>query len=321
MIGNLSLSLVIVEQNLLKDEPWAFDDLGRNAVQGALREVVLAVRRSIPTSGEVEGLEPGDVEWLRKAIPHANTFAAGRTDGSRVRLEAHNARIDRILSALSAVPGRIDLEEAAAAPHADRGVEEPGLGWKLSDKAKAEIDAIEEAQRQGARNAHNIIVGAAHPLPSTALAAANQNPSDVKPPVVGESWDPQCSHCASRYSTRWEKAEHEWLVHGVPRTEPLPVFGGAQTCGKDRQPCYVGADTDDAHWRCGTVQCGLATPSPREAGLREALESGFCTTTSWGNPDPEKRKAAYQVEFRGGDAVDKLHRLDDAVRAIMGSAR
>lgn len=27
-------------------------------------------------------------------------------------------------------------------------------------------------------------------------------------------------------------------------------------CSKDGKPCYVGAGTNDAHWRCGTSQCG-----------------------------------------------------------------
>lgn len=27
-------------------------------------------------------------------------------------------------------------------------------------------------------------------------------------------------------------------------------------CHKDGRPCYVGKGTDDAHFRCGTVQCG-----------------------------------------------------------------
>ncbi len=29
-------------------------------------------------------------------------------------------------------------------------------------------------------------------------------------------------------------------------------------CPSDDLPCYVGQGTDDAHWRCGTVQCGKA---------------------------------------------------------------
>lgn len=29
------------------------------------------------------------------------------------------------------------------------------------------------------------------------------------------------------------------------------------TCVKDGQPCFVGRGTDDAHFRCGTVQCGM----------------------------------------------------------------
>lgn len=32
-------------------------------------------------------------------------------------------------------------------------------------------------------------------------------------------------------------------------------------CSRDGQPCYVGADTDDAHYRCGTVQCGFKSAS------------------------------------------------------------
>lgn len=29
-----------------------------------------------------------------------------------------------------------------------------------------------------------------------------------------------------------------------------------QICTWDKKPCYVSVDTDDAHWRCGTIQCG-----------------------------------------------------------------
>jgi trimethylamine:corrinoid methyltransferase-like protein len=28
-------------------------------------------------------------------------------------------------------------------------------------------------------------------------------------------------------------------------------------CARDGAPCYVGAGTDDAHYRCGTSACGV----------------------------------------------------------------
>lgn len=31
---------------------------------------------------------------------------------------------------------------------------------------------------------------------------------------------------------------------------------GTDRCVGDGKPCYVGANTDDAHWRCGTSGCG-----------------------------------------------------------------
>jgi hypothetical protein len=62
-------------------------------------------------------------------------------------------------------------------------------------------------------------------------------------------------------------------------------------------------------------------PTPSGDGLVEALATGFHTTTSIGNPDPDKRRAYYQVEFTGGDAVHKLHRFEDAMRALRGVGR
>jgi hypothetical protein len=32
--------------------------------------------------------------------------------------------------------------------------------------------------------------------------------------------------------------------------------GPPSLCVGDKRPCYVGRWTDDAHWRCGTSQCG-----------------------------------------------------------------
>jgi hypothetical protein len=52
--------------------------------------------------------------------------------------------------------------------------------------------------------------------------------------------------------------------HAAPDSRPNVDLPGKsqttiQTCLHDGAPCYVGAGTDDAHWRCGTVQCGSAS--------------------------------------------------------------
>ncbi|RAK52094.1 hypothetical protein [Phenylobacterium deserti] len=54
MLGNLSLSVAIVEQNLLQQRPWRFDAQGQAAVQSALREVLAALHSPAPTNAGVE---------------------------------------------------------------------------------------------------------------------------------------------------------------------------------------------------------------------------------------------------------------------------
>src|ERR1700692_1913170 len=43
----------------------------------------------------------------------------------------------------------------------------------------------------------------------------------------------------------------------------------AEICHKDHMPCYAGMGLD-AHWRCGTVQCG---PPPDGDAVRRHLDS------------------------------------------------
>ena len=72
--------------------------------------------------------------------------------------------------------------------------------------------------------------------------------------------EPVCGHC-----------RRPWRVLGAygndccaEDREETP----ASCCTIDRQPCYVGKGTMDAHYRCGTVQCGAKSPvDPKEIGL------------------------------------------------------
>jgi hypothetical protein len=88
------------------------------------------------------------------------------------------------------------------------------------------------------------------------------------------------------YTFQWSENRHEYIAEHNARidrllqalasispeegTGPVPIFGGAQVCGKDDQACYVGRDTDDARWRCGTVACGALAPGTQVQ--REAVE-------------------------------------------------
>lgn len=60
------------------------------------------------------------------------------------------------------------------------------------------------------------------------------------------------------------------------RDIPIQVFGGAQVCGHDGQPCYVGLGTNDAHWRCGTSACRRRGPGYKIGhDNREAVRTWF----------------------------------------------
>lgn len=59
-------------------------------------------------------------------------------------------------------------------------------------------------------------------------------------------------------------------------------------CMRDNLPCYVSAGTPDAHWRCGTVQCGGVT----EAKLRFMCEQ----LREWGGVPEDEIRRIYEAE-------------------------
>lgn len=52
-----------------------------------------------------------------------------------------------------------------------------------------------------------------------------------------------------------------------PSAAPVPP----DTCKHDGLPCYVSAGTDEAHWRCGTVQCAAPAPVSQDAEARAQI--------------------------------------------------
>lgn len=64
----------------------------------------------------------------------------------------------------------------------------------------------------------------------------------------------------------WERAKAVLAAaSGQHERKPAPgPVDASDICAHDDKPCYVGADTDDAHWRCGTSSC--RHPSPLSDG-------------------------------------------------------
>lgn len=50
--------------------------------------------------------------------------------------------------------------------------------------------------------------------------------------------------------------------------------GPPAICHKDGRPCYVGRGTDDAHWRCGTIQCKAPSRAQEALDAAELEERG-----------------------------------------------
>ena len=60
----------------------------------------------------------------------------------------------------------------------------------------------------------------------------------------------------------------EWLhekIEADPDDAECEARPGSERCAGDGKPCYVGAGTEDAHWRCGTSGCGSDYLAGRKA--------------------------------------------------------
>lgn len=86
-------------------------------------------------------------------------------------------------------------------------------------------------------------------------------------------------------------------------------------CKNDGKPCHVGGGTDDAHWRCGTVQCGLAQSpttgrkNPAEPARHHALERLRLVATDRG-------PLYAHTPIAGGEAAHILAEIERLRRAL-----
>ena len=89
-------------------------------------------------------------------------------------------------------------------------------------------------------------------------------PATLAPPRY--SYDPECLELARRFGVtdaaaedlaqRIQDAVEMWFVG---RNEDCALV---ELCKHDGKPCHVSADTEDAHWRCGTSACRAIVGAP-----------------------------------------------------------
>lgn len=161
----------------------------------------------------------------------------------------------------------------------------------------------------------------APPLPSVAGSpdAADEWMASALPDLIEEAVDRLSRGFI--YSLTPEGREYWWAIHqrlhdmaaqkraDLATKQDAAVAG--EVCPGDGKPCYVGG-VDDAHHRCGTVQCGRPSPNPwremaRElaGALRELLNCAEIADCAPEDKEPE----THDSERRARDALSALNAL------------